>query len=61
MKSAATVNSEFFKGLRYWQSLAGEGRAGTLVYGGDESYLRDGVAVTGWREWPARLHRLGLE
>ena len=61
MKSAATINSEFFKGLRYWQSLAGEGREGTLVYGGAESYARDGIAVTGWRDWPARIASLGAD
>ncbi|MXW51031.1 MAG: ATP-binding protein [Gammaproteobacteria bacterium] len=60
MKSAATMNSEFFKGLRFWQSLAGEGQAGTLVYGGDESYVRGGIAVTGWRDWPARIASMGL-
>lgn len=61
MKSAATMNREFFKGLRFWQSLAGEGQAGTLVYGGDESYVRDGIAVTRWRDWPARIASLGLD
>ena len=60
MKSAATVSSEFFKGLRYWQSLADASREGTLVYGGGESYVRDGIAVTSWRDWPARLRSLGL-
>ena len=61
MKSAATMNSEFFKGLRFWQSLVGESQAGTLVYGGDESYLRDGITVTGWRDWPARIASMGLD
>lgn len=35
MKSSATIDNEFFKGLRYWRSLAGEGHAGTMVYGND--------------------------
>ena len=51
IKSGATVNADFFKGLRYWHSLAGEGEA-TLVYGGAASYTRQGMKVLSWRDWP---------
>ena len=61
MKSAATIIREFFKGLLYWQSLADSGGGGSLIYGGDESYRRDGIAVISWREWPARIAGLELE
>lgn len=36
-------------------TCAGEGQAGTLVYGGDENYVHDGIAVTSWRHWPTRI------
>lgn len=52
IKSGATVATDFFKGLRYWEKLAGDGGRRILVYGGDRSYERSGVAVRSWRHWP---------
>lgn len=51
IKSGATVASDFFKGLRYWRTIAPDPRRGALVYGGGESYLRDDTAVLSWRHW----------
>ena len=48
---ATHVASTFFKGLRYWQSIAPDPFPGVLAYGGDESYRREGTAVASWRHW----------
>lgn len=49
IKSARTVASDFFDGLKYWMSLKGNtAKKGMLVYGGDESYDREGVQVRAW-------------
>lgn len=52
IKSGATIASDFFRGLRHWEKLAGNPGRGILVYGGTDSYRRDGVAVRSWRHWP---------
>lgn len=51
-KSGQTVASDFFADLDYWRALAGQpnGAAG-LVYGGDNSYKRQGVLVFSWSDW----------
>ena len=51
IKSGATVASDFFKGLARWRSMAGPSTPATLVYGGGESYFRNGVDVRAWRDW----------
>ncbi len=49
VKSGQTVASDFLAGLDYWRALAGESRApAALVYGGDRSFRRKGVAVYDW-------------
>ena len=52
IKSGATVNADFFRGFRYWRTLAGPDSPGTLVYGGDTSYRRDDTEVLAWFDWP---------
>ena len=52
IKSGQTFSSDFLAGLKYWRSLGpNEDAPAALVYGGDESYTRDGMAVTSWRAW----------
>ena len=51
IKSGETVGSDFFKGLAYWRSLTGRSTPATLVHGGGESYVRNGVDVRAWRDW----------
>lgn len=49
IKSGQTINRDFFTGLKRWQALAGtQAVQPTLVYGGRESYLHQGVKVFGW-------------
>lgn len=47
IKSGATVASDMFAGLKWWNNLT-SGQSGALVYGGDESYVRHGFRVLPW-------------
>jgi len=51
IKSGATLAEDAFTGLRYWLGLAGtpDGPA-ALVYGGDRSFRRSGVAAYSWAD-----------
>lgn len=49
IKSGQTVTREFFKGIEYWRKLAEMPEApAALVYAGDQSFRRSGVAVYSW-------------
>ncbi len=55
IKSGRTVSSDWFSGLRRWAGYAGnEGGPARLIYGGEDSYSRSGIRVTGW---PALANR----
>jgi len=55
IKSGATIASDWFKGLKKWQALVGsDALAPWLIYGGSETYEREGVSVMGWRELATR-------
>lgn len=47
VKSARTVPSDAFAGLRRYETLAGR-PGGVLVYGGEPSYVRTGITLQGW-------------
>ena len=47
IKSAKTSSSSFFKGLEYWKNVTGNSN-NYLVYGGDLSYLSNGVQILSW-------------
>lgn len=50
IKSGKTINSEFFKGLKYWEKLSGIPN-GYLIYGGESSQNRSsGATVLPWNE-----------
>jgi predicted AAA+ superfamily ATPase len=49
IKSGKTVASDFFDSIRRWKNLSGED-GGVLIYGGDESYEREGLRVVSWSE-----------
>ena len=51
LKSGETIRADQFKGLAYWCSLSGQRTPATLVYGGEESSIRNGVDVRAWRHW----------
>ncbi len=51
IKSGQTINQDYFKGLEFWQKLAGDtaGKA-RLVYGGNSRQIRSDVTVLPWHE-----------
>lgn len=51
IKSGQTINKDYFRGLEFWQKLAGEtaGKA-WLVYGGANRQIRSDVTVLPWYE-----------
>ena len=52
VKSGQTFTSDYLKGLTYWKSLPDQEHCrAALVYGGDPSYIRQGIAVLSWRHW----------
>lgn len=53
IKSAATVNSSFFTTINYIKSLPTKVGDAHLVYGGDESYERQGIQIHSWKSVPA--------
>jgi predicted AAA+ superfamily ATPase len=50
IKAGQTVSQDAFKGLTNFSKLAGSVDAAYLFYGGDESYTRQSVHVTSWRD-----------
>lgn len=48
VKAGKTASTDFFKGLDYFAKLSRSRAEAVLVYGGDESYLREGVRVRTW-------------
>jgi predicted AAA+ superfamily ATPase len=49
IKSAQTVASDFFDNIKFWQSLSKQSnRAAALVYGGDNQFKRNHIAVYPW-------------
>lgn len=47
IKSGQTVNGSMFDGLDYWRKLSGV-ENGMLCYGGNASYIRNGIDVRAW-------------
>ena len=50
IKAGQTVTRDALKGLVYFSKLAQGVETAYLVYGGDESYVRQDVRVTSWRD-----------
>jgi hypothetical protein len=51
IKSGRTISDEAFASLRRWTTYAGDASGSpSLVYGGQESYVRSGVKVVSWRD-----------
>ncbi len=50
IKSGATLNTEYFKGLRFWNKLNPQSNK-ILIYGGDDSYRqKSAFDIVSWRE-----------
>ncbi|MEI6387633.1 MAG: ATP-binding protein [Spirochaetota bacterium] len=54
IKSGSTVGEDFLAPLRWASELLPEIRSSTLLYGGDASMLREGIAVKGWKSLSGR-------
>jgi hypothetical protein len=50
IKAGQTVTRDALKGLLYFSKLAQGVETAYLVYGGDESYVRQDVRVTSWSD-----------
>jgi predicted AAA+ superfamily ATPase len=51
IKSGKTVQGKFLDTLKYWKNLSGnDTKDSFLIYGGKDSYKRDGFNVTGWQD-----------
>jgi len=51
IKSGSTYSPDWTSGLHRWQALAGaDSLKPALVYGGDQSYEREGLEVWGWKD-----------
>lgn len=50
VKSGMTVAADFYKGIEYWRKLSGarEDSPAALIYGGDNSVVRNGVHIYAW-------------
>jgi predicted AAA+ superfamily ATPase len=58
IKSGATFVSDWLRAANKWKSFAGEeALPPRIIYGGVESYAREGVKVHGWKElaYPERI------
>ena len=49
VKSGQTVATDFFKGIRFFQKLSSDIRNSNVIYGGNESFVRENVQVVSWR------------
>jgi uncharacterized protein len=51
IKSGQTINSDWLKGLKYWQTLTKQTSGNSyVIYGGDETQNRsDGFVIKGWK------------
>jgi predicted AAA+ superfamily ATPase len=57
VKSGQTVNKDFYTYLKKWLSdVSGIDRQGYVVYGGEDSFKRDGVEILSWNN----ISRLGF-
>ncbi len=51
IKSGSTVASDWMDGLKKWQKLAqSEAQPPCIVHGGQGSYEREGIRITGWQD-----------
>lgn len=58
IKSGATVTSDYIRaGLKSARFAGGEADVPWLIHGGNDSYIRSGVEVIGWRDLPQALRR----
>lgn len=56
IKSGATFASDWLRSVNKWRDLAGELAApGQVIWGGSQSYVREGNEITAWHDLPNKL------
>jgi hypothetical protein len=50
IKSGQTIASDWFSAINKWQQLANSQRQAMLIYGGNESSLRQNVQCNAWNQ-----------
>ena len=50
IKSGSTVNSDYFKGLDYWSRLSKIEDSSVIIYGGEDSQVRNKKKVVSWKD-----------
>jgi predicted AAA+ superfamily ATPase len=50
IKSGQTISRDAFKGLDYFNKLSSGTELSHLIYGGNDSYIRQSVRVSSWRD-----------
>jgi uncharacterized protein len=51
IKSGQTINSDWLKGLKYWQTLTKYSGKRYVIYGGEDIQNRsEGIVIQGWKE-----------
>lgn len=56
IKSSQTINENLFANLKFYNGLQQNAAKPILIYGGDESYVRESAEVVSYRE----LHNIGV-
>lgn len=51
IKSGATYNVKFFRGLKYWSKITEAENKGTVVYGGDKTMETPHGKLIGWKDF----------
>lgn len=49
IKSASTINGDFFKGLEYWSKLSKIEDSSVIIYGGEDSHVRNKTKIVSWK------------
>lgn len=50
IKFSKTINSDFLKAFNYLKNLSIKVKNSILIYGGDQSYKREGVSIKSWKK-----------
>lgn len=51
IKSGKTINSDYFKNLRFWMNLS-QHKKGLILYAGDQTQSRsEGITIINWKEY----------
>ncbi|MFA5857543.1 MAG: ATP-binding protein [Elusimicrobiota bacterium] len=59
IKAGKTIASDFLKGLKYWQKIAGDKNTNPyLIYSGEKAITRESVKILSWKEVKLLTHPL---